>query len=613
MCALALVCIASMLANYVTARRNLVTDLDAQAAVLAENVSAPLAFSEPSAALTVLSAMNARVNIDAVCVYDTSGALFASFARPGHACTRTFGAASGMLADALVRDRAVMAGSRRLGDVRIAGNLNLLYAWLRTQSVVIIGAFASGLLVALALTRRIQRSVSAPVLELAATADAISARRDYGLRARQSTDDEVGGLVRSFNAMLDEIEAGNTALTTEIAERRRAERLKDEFLAAVSHELRTPLNAVLGWLQILRTTEPTPARVARALESLERNAQSQAKVIEDLLDVSRIVSGKLHVRFDTVDLRDVVGAAVDVIHTAAAAKSISVVVTPSAAPRLVSGDADRLQQVLVNALANAVKFTASPGRVDVAIGEDATAGMYEVTIADTGCGIAPAFLPFVFDRFRQADGSLTREHGGLGLGLTIVKEVTELHGGSVGIASAGAGQGTTLTIRLPRMAGVPLPAPDVTRTPPPGADERLPPEVRVLIVDDDPDSREIAAAALDLAGAFVTTAASGKEAVSAWAAGDYDALVCDLAMPDVDGFAVLEQIRALDGGRQLTTTAIAVTAHASSDFRKRCLAAGFAAHVAKPYDTRALVGAVADAVHSRRIQSGRPRERADFV
>ncbi len=249
----------------------------------------------------------------------------------------------------------------------IEGNLSLLYAWMRIQAFVILGALLGGTLVALSLTRLLQRAISRPVLDLAATADRVSTNRDYSLRATQTTGDEVGGLVQSFNGMLDEIQRQNEVLTIEIAERKRAEYLKDEFLAAVSHELRTPLNAILGWLQILRTTDGGEERLKRALESVERNARSQARVIEDLLDVSRMATGKLQVKMDVVDLCTVLAAAVDAVKPMATAKSLQLTLDLPSAPCLASADRDRLQQVAWNLLSNAVRFTPRGGSIDVSL------------------------------------------------------------------------------------------------------------------------------------------------------------------------------------------------------------------------------------------------------
>jgi signal transduction histidine kinase/ActR/RegA family two-component response regulator len=386
-------------------------------------------------------------------------------------------------------------------------------------------------------------------------------------------------------------------------ERRHAEeanRAKDEFLATVSHELRTPLNAILGWLQILRTTGGDEERLKRALESLERNARSQARVIEDLLDVSRMVTGKLQVKLDVVDLSEVLGAAVDAVKPTATAKSLQLTLDVPPTPCLASADRERLQQVAWNLLSNAVRFTPRGGRIDVTL--SASNRDYVLSVRDTGIGITQEFLPFVFDHFRQADGSMTRQHGGLGLGLAIVKEVTELHNGSATASSDGLGRGAAFTVRLPQLVSVWQPdvQPDalVANTASPSG-VPLPlrwPGVRILAVDDDSDSLELVRAALALSGAEVRTATSASEAIRAWELDPSDALLCDLAMPDMDGFQVLTRIRRLDAQSGRVTAAIAVTAYTSDDHRARCLSAGFHAHVGKPYELNDLTLAVSAAL-----------------
>jgi signal transduction histidine kinase/ActR/RegA family two-component response regulator len=458
-----------------------------------------------------------------------------------------------------------------------------------------------GTLVALSLTRLLQRAISGPVIDLAATADRVSTGRDYSLRAMQTTGDEVGGLVQSFNGMLDEIQRQNEVLTIEIAERKRAEYLKDEFLAAVSHELRTPLNAILGWLQILRTTDGGAERLKRALDSVERNARSQARVIEDLLDVSRMATGKLQVKMSVVDLCAVLTAAVDAVKPMAIAKSLQLALELPPTPCLASADRDRLQQVAWNLLSNAVRFTPQGGSIQVSL--TASGRDYVLCVRDTGIGIALEFLPFVFDRFRQADGSMTRQHGGLGLGLAIVKEVTELHNGTVTASSAGLGRGAVFTVRLPQLVAVDQGDAAVAAADPlPIAAEPWCSGLRVLAVDDDPDSLEVVRAALTLAGAEVRTASTAGDAIRAWEHDPSDALLCDLAMPDMDGFQVLKRIRSLDAAAGRVTAAVALTAYTSDEHRIRCLSAGFHAHVGKPYkldDLSIALGAALAQVRSR--------------
>jgi CheY-like chemotaxis protein/two-component sensor histidine kinase len=373
---------------------------------------------------------------------------------------------------------------------------------------------------------------------------------------------------------------------------REASRLKDEFLAAVSHELRTPLNVIMGWAQVLAASKPPDPTFARAVDSVLRNAQAQNRVIEDLLDVSRIITGKLNLKLEAMDLRSVVDGAIDVIAPAAAAKNIRIEKALPADVCFVNGDPDRLRQVIWNLLSNATKFTVSGGSIRVRV-EDSPSG-YELTVADSGVGIAPAFLPHVFERFRQADGSTTRAHGGLGLGLAIVKELTELHGGTVRASSEGLGKGATFTVSLPHLdehaASAPMRTPSAVETPPTLSG------VHVLAVDDSPDTLDVLSSALSAAGATVRTALSGGHAVELWRQAPSDIVLCDLAMPNMDGFAVLLKIRGLDAGTGRLTPALALTAYASEESRTRCLQAGFQGHIAKPYDAQELIRAVARAV-----------------
>ena len=362
-------------------------------------------------------------------------------------------------------------------------------------------------------------------------------------------------------------------------------RIKDEFLATVSHELRTPLNAMLGWLQIIRTTGVDRDVLDRALVSIERNARSQARLVEDLIELSRVVTGKLQLKSKPVDLRTAIEAALDVLRTAAAAKGVAIRTTLPASAVLVSGDRDRLQQIAWNLLSNAVKFTESGGAVDANVSADER--YVSVVITDTGIGIGADFLPLVFDRFRQADQSTTREHGGLGLGLAIAKEIAELHGGTLKVASEGRGRGASFTLTLPRLQGV-MPRMEAAA----GARPDLRGK-RILVVDDDPESLEIAAKALQAAGAATALARSGPEALAKWGDEQFDVLICDLAMPGMDGYEVLRQIRRLPNASH--GRAIALTALASDSDRDKVIAAGFDDHVVKPFNFPDLLRAVAPA------------------
>jgi CheY-like chemotaxis protein len=323
--------------------------------------------------------------------------------------------------------------------------------------------------------------------------------------------------------------------------------------------------------------------------------------VEDLLDVSRIASGKFQMRFEVVDLCEVVSSAIDVLAPQAAAKSIRIASTIPDTPCLVSGDSDRLQQAVMNVLSNAIKFS-QEGLVTVDVSNMRGTGEYVIGVQDSGVGIAPDFLPKVFERFRQADDSITRQRSGLGLGLSIVKEVVEHHGGSVLASSAGIGRGARFTIRLPQL----IEAEAIPRSTRARASSQGPLEplqgLRVLVVDDDPDALEIAATALATAGATVGVALSGREAITTWREGSFDALVCDLAMPDIDGFQVLDRIADFERHSGQGPIAVALTAYASKEYQHRSLAAGFHIHLPKPYNTRDLVSALAEAMEKSPAQ-----------
>jgi PAS domain S-box-containing protein len=366
-----------------------------------------------------------------------------------------------------------------------------------------------------------------------------------------------------------------------------ASRLKDDFLATLSHEIRTPLNAVIGWTRILRT-QPAIRSQSHALEVIERNAISQMRLVEDLLDMARIISGKLRLNIDAVSIADVAKAAVDVIAPAAAAKQIAVDVELDEDLPAISGDSDRLQQVVWNLLSNAVKFTEAGGAVRLQIARDN--GTVRLSVRDTGQGISPEFLPYVFDRFRQADSSASRQHGGLGLGLALVRQIVELHGGTVGVESGGVRKGSTFWVSLPSVPSLGMP-------PSPTPESREPVTLKgvsVLIVDDETDARELLVAMLEDYGADVRAVGSATAAIEALSGGAFsaDVLVSDVGMPGSDGFALVREIRALPMEKVRKLPAIAVTAYANPEDRVRALVAGYQNHIPKPVDANALAVAI---------------------
>ena len=371
-----------------------------------------------------------------------------------------------------------------------------------------------------------------------------------------------------------------------------ASRLKDDFLATLSHEIRTPLNAVLGWARILRTQPRLKSRT-RGLEVIERNAASQLRLVEDLLDMARVMSGKLRLDLKTLQIEDVVQAAIDVVTPAAAAKNIEISASFDKGRPAVNADPDRLQQAIWNLMANAVKFTEPGGRVDVQLSK--VGSTVELIVRDTGQGISREFLPYLFDRFRQADASASRRHGGLGLGLALVRQIVELHGGSIEAESAGVDRGSTFFLRLPVAS---------SKLEPKGVDARRSSlvtlkGVALLVVDDNDDGREMLVTALRQYGAKVKSVATAREALDVLLESHFaaDVLISDVGMPNTDGYEFIRQIRANAVTRDIP--AIAVTAYANPEDRIQAVVAGYQAHLAKPVDPSVIAASVASLVGTK--------------
>ena len=377
-----------------------------------------------------------------------------------------------------------------------------------------------------------------------------------------------------------------------------ANRAKDEFLAVLSHELRTPLTAILGWVKMLESGRLGAAHAKRGLEVIERNVRTQTRLIEDLLDVSRIIAGKLKLEKAVVDLAAIAQTTVESLRPAAQERRVNLDYRQDISLVPFEGDAARLQQVVWNLVSNAIKFTPEEGRVDVRL--SAPNGMAVITVADTGIGIKPEFLPRLFDRFSQEDSSTTRRYTGLGLGLAIVRHIVDLHGGTVEAASEGDGKGATFTVALPLSATVGLPE----RAPRGGEPIELTRPlqgVRVLFVEDDEDFRELAAEILQMAGAVVDSAASAAEAVSAYRRSRPDVMVSDIGLPSEDGYSLIRKIRALEKEQGATPVpAIAVTGYAQAEDHARVHEAGYQRHLAKPVEPGVLIGMIASIVREPR-------------
>jgi len=423
-------------------------------------------------------------------------------------------------------------------------------------------------------------------------------RPDGGVRTLQATGevlvdahDQARGMRGTAQDITErkQVESEREQLAREQSARRQAEeanRAKDQFLAVLSHELRTPLNAIVGWAQLLRGGNLDAETTNTAIETIVRNANAQTKIISDVLDVSRIVSGKVELELKDVELHALVAQAVEGFEPAARARGIRLEV--STAPATVQGDAVRLQQIVGNLLANAIKFAPSgTGRVDVGVrpsGDNA-----EITVQDNGPGISPDFLPHVFDRFRQADSSTTRQHGGLGIGLAIVRHLAELHGGRAMARNRLDGSGAVLTVSLPLARHARARGP--IGMPPRAPVQQSLAGIRVLVVDDEVDARTVTRKMLEIWGAGVEVAGSVSEALDALRRSRPDVVLTDIGMPGEDGYMLLQRLRAhhaeLDG-----VPVAAVTAYASAEDRRRMLQAGFALHLTKPLEVTDLVRAV---------------------
>ena len=388
---------------------------------------------------------------------------------------------------------------------------------------------------------------------------------------------------RVFAARLEEERRHN-------AEMAEANRLKDQFLATLSHELRTPLNAILGWSEMLRSNAIVESRRAHAVDAIFNNALRQARLIDELLDMARIMAGKLHLEHGDVDPGELVRDALEIVQPDADARQIHLDVAVDPAAGTLRGDSTRLQQIVWNLLSNAVKFTPPGGRIELRV---APAGNHvRLTVTDSGDGIPREFLPSVFQPFRQADASPPRLHGGLGLGLAIVKQLVEAHGGTIAVDSEGEGTGATFTVELPAASpftGAKRPVPACRA---PGRTASLD-GLAVLVVDDDDESRAVVAAHLENHRATVLTAASAEEALALLARERVDVLLADVAMPGEDGYTLLRKVRALDRPSARTVPAAALTAFARDEDRREALAAGFQMHLPKPIDASSLVAAVA--------------------
>ena len=593
--AVLLVSVGLVLFSYLDLRNEVFAAVRSQTQLVAMNSGAPLAFQDRESGEEALAALRRTPHVASATLFDASGALFAQYARNRDPAPTLALGDPGLLRQGewMVMTVPVRDVGQRLGTVQVVFDLDRLNRRLATMLGVVLGVALGTMLLIRFVASNLRHVLVKPVDELARTAREISTTRNFGLRAERTSTDEIGQFTEAFNEMLDQIQQQHAEIQSARREAERASQMKDEFLATLSHELRTPMAPILGWAQILLRSTGDAQRVRQGAEIIERNAQIQTQIIDDLLDMSRIISGKLLLRMQPVDLRAVVKAAVATVQPAAESRGVQLECDLQADMPLARGDASRLQQVAWNLLSNAIKFTPRGGSVTVQL--HAREREARLVVRDTGQGIAPEFLPHVFERFRQADSSTTRAHGGLGIGLALVKQLVEQHGGEVRAESAGAELGSSFTISLPlpqdaEAAGVAA----VSSTLPEDTRDAAPLHgMRVMVIDDEADALVVMTHLLSDAGAAVDVAASTEEAMAMLPHSRPDVIISDIGMPVSDGYDLIKRVRALPAEQGGQIPAIALTAFARSEDRSRALLAGFQLHLGKPVEAVELIAATA--------------------
>jgi signal transduction histidine kinase/ActR/RegA family two-component response regulator len=573
-----------------------IADLNTQARIIAHASGPALAFDDPQAVAENLALLTEQPHITAAAVYRADGRLFASYVHPSAAQAPLPGpgAASGVAID---NDRielvqTIRAAGRHVGTVVLRSRYDIL-GRLVDYLLILAAVMATSLLVAALVSSRLQSTLTAPVLEVAQVARNVMSRRDFSLRAPKTSDDEVGTLVDAFNDMLEEVgrrtealEQSNNHLSVEMAERRKAEdalraaaRTKDQFLATLAHELRNPLAPITNAVEILRRAGGADAAQRRALEIMARQVQQMVRLIDDLLDVSRITTGKVLLDMGRVDVIGVLNSAVEIAAPGIESRRHELSLDLPPGPIFVEGDATRLAQVFANLLNNASKYTDAGGRISVSL-QDAPDEVV-VRFRDSGLGIAPDKQESIFDMFVQVDQSLERGNKGLGVGLTLARQLVELHGGSIAVRSEGLGAGSEFIVRLPR-GQVPPPRPPQ----PPQLAEPLP-RHSVLIADDNVDFANSLLSILESLGQSVSVVHDGFAALEAAARLKPEYIFLDIGMPGMNGYEVTERLR-----RQPATcdaVIIAITGWGQEKDRERAREAGFDQHMVKPVDVEHLV------------------------
>jgi signal transduction histidine kinase/ActR/RegA family two-component response regulator len=608
------VAVALVISDHSLVRRQTLANARSQAAMVTLDSAAALVFDDAVHAEEALENLRAAPDVAAAVIFEQNGARFATYQRPDEPAPLPGVEPPGERIDGrwLILSQPVVDLGAQQGHLQIVFDLAPLGRRLRISVVVAIVVSMVAMMAAYVMARAIRGGLVAPIDELVRTAQVVSKTRDYSTRADKLTDDELGQLTDAFNEMLAQIDMQERELSAAHANRglllererlaraeaEQANRMKDEFLSTLSHELRTPLTPIMGWLELLRSRGLSTADVNRAVEVMDRNARLLTRIIDDLLDMSRIIAGKIRLDVQRVELPEVIEAAISTVAPAAEARSIRIQSVLDPAARWVRGDAARIQQVVWNLLSNAIRFTPKGGRVQVGLAR--VNSHVEIVVSDTGQGISADFLPHVFDRFRQADSSTMRQHGGLGLGLAIVRQLVQLHGGTVRADSPGEGLGATFTVNLPLMLvhaeddpAEPREHPRVGPVAAPVPELPSLSRLRVLVVDDDADARELLATILESHGAVVLPAADARQALEKLRVERPDVLMSDIGMPGIDGYELIRRVRALPPEQGGATPALALTAFARSEDRTRALLAGYQLHLSKPVQSAEVIVALA--------------------
>jgi signal transduction histidine kinase/ActR/RegA family two-component response regulator len=595
-----LLCSAALLSyEYFTARNNWAAEMRTQADFIAHNSTASLVFNDPRAAQENLSLLHLQQRIHTAAIYDKDGRVFAFFRARGQEPL------PGAVNPALLRAGELFSGStlmmaypirhedERVGTVYLEGSHDMM-GRIATYGFILTAVMFMGLGIAVLFFNRLLRRVSRPLDEMTQVAHEVMTKRAWGLRARETEYQDIGVLVNAFNDMLAEVQARTGELEIEMAERvraeqslRQADRRKDEFLATLAHELRNPLAPMTTALALLRREKSTPEVREKSMTILQRQLAHMVRLIDDLLDVSRVSTGKLSLRIERVELVDLLRSTVELFQGTAADKGLSLSFEEPGVAIPLTGDAARLSQVFSNLLTNACRYTPSGGRIAVSVSR--MGDLVDVAVQDSGLGIEPALQHRIFDLFEQGDKSLERGSAGLGIGLTLARQLVQLHGGEINVQSAGRNQGSRFVVRLPFDPSLKLPSPPLAH-----AERAAPAETRslhVLVADDNVDFATSLAELLRGAGHTVDVVHDGSAALAAAQRHTPDAALLDIGMPHVNGYDLARRLRTEPALR--TTMLVAITGWGQASDREEAMRAGFDHHLTKPVDPALLHGLLA--------------------